>query len=621
VIALVTFVASVASGCAPANADARPDGEAVLRKYCVRCHSGPRARGDFDFVASTPQLIARGLIVPGDPARSALFERVKAGEMPPQGVRPRPNAAEIARLGAWIRGMATTTRFRRDEAIASALESDAAALAASARPFARWLTLTHLANAGLPGDVLARYRIAVAELLASLSWSAVPPSVIAVDAERTIFRIDLRELGWSAATWDAIRASYPYGVARGPRVPDAIRADWFVAAASRAPLYHAILELPETAAALGQRLGIDLADNVAAGRVARAGFNSSGVSVNNRVVERHATRFGALWRSYDFSSSVGAENVFAHPLDFVPAGGELIFNLPNGLQAYMLVDATGRRIDKAPTAIVSDPRRPDRAVATAVSCFGCHASGIIDRADQVRDATRGLAGADRARVTRLYPVGHELSALYTRDRERFAVALAALAPGLQPAGLDDEPITALALHHEAELALPLAAAELGLTSDELTARLERAPAVRPLLGALAAGGTVKRDAWETAFPSTVTALRVGIPTGSREVAHGREPRVWLDRDHRSWVRLDDAADHRAAIAGCSGALALPRDAELADAIAEGLTAGLAVTSPIWSAGIKLDASNQRYAMIVDPVRGAVRRADLGERHVVVCVQK
>lgn len=617
----IALAALAVVGCAPATASSggSADGEAILRTYCARCHSGPKARGDFDFVASTPQLIARGLIVPGDPGRSALYERVEAGEMPPPGVKRRPGPAEIARLRAWIEGMTAAAPFRRDEAIASALASDAAALAPSARPFARWLTLTHLANAGVPGDVLARYRIAVAELLASLSWAAVPPAVVAVDAERTILRIDLRELGWSAATWDAIRASYPYGVVR-PGAPEAVRADWLVAAASRAPLYSAILDLPATAEALGQRLGIDLAGNVAAGRVVRAGFNSSGVSVNNRVVERHATRFGALWRSYDFSSSVGVENVFAHPLDFVAAGGELIFNLPSGLQAYMLVDAAGRRIDKAPTAIVSDPRRPDRAVANAVSCFGCHASGIIDRADQIRDATRELAGAAREQIARLYPPARELAVLYAQDRDRFAVALAAIAPGLQPAELDDEPVTALVAHHEAELGPGLAAAELGLTADELRVRLDQVPAVRAQLAALAAGGTVKRDAWEAAFPRVVTGLGLGVPA-PRDAAPARTVRVWVDRDRRSWVALDAAADQRTARAGCSGALALPHETELVTAIAQGLAAGLAVATPMWTAGTRLDASNQRHATVVEPVRGAARRADVEEHHAVVCIQR
>jgi hypothetical protein len=374
-ITLLGFVVSTA--CSPVRADRAADGADVLKRHCLRCHSGAKARGDFDYVGDTSRLVANGLIVPGDAAHSYVFERVVAGEMPPASVKVRPTPAEVAALKAWIDGMAAARGFRREDEIIRALAVDAARLGPGDLPYARWFTLGHLANAGVPEAHLERYRGALAETLASLTWAPAPRPPVAVDGERTIYRIDLRELGWTSATWDAIRAAYPYGLARGRGVPDAIRGDWFVATAARPPLYHAILDLPDSEAGLARRLGIDLAADIAAGRVARAGFTSSGVSVNNRVIERHATAYGALWRSYDFRSSTGRENVFAHPLDFVPAGGELIFNLPDGMQAYMLVDGSGRRIDKAPTAIVSDPRRPDRAVETALSCMGCHAAGII----------------------------------------------------------------------------------------------------------------------------------------------------------------------------------------------------------------------------------------------------
>ena len=49
------------------------------------------------------------------------------------------------------------------------------------------------------------------------------------------------------------------------------------------------------------------------------------------------------------------QNIFAHPLDFSQDGGEIIFNLPNGLQAYLIVDREGVRIDAAPISIVSEP--------------------------------------------------------------------------------------------------------------------------------------------------------------------------------------------------------------------------------------------------------------------------
>lgn len=610
-------------GCAPAHADPSSDGAAVLQKHCTRCHAGAKAQGDLDFVTDTKRLIAEGLVVPGDSARSLVYRRVAEGEMPPAGVKVRPTPVEIAALREWIDAMtpAPVFTFRRDGDIARAVAADEARLAYDARPHARWFTLTHLANTGVSDAQLERYRIALATLLGSLTWAPAPAAPVAVDAERTIFRIDLRELGWTAATWDSIRASYPYGVARNAGVPDSIRADWFVATASRPPLYHSILAMPTTEDELAHRLGIDLASNIAHGRVARAGFNRSGISVNNRVIERHATRHGALWRSYDFASSIGRENVFTNPLTFVAAGGEIIFNLPNGFQAYMLVDAKGGRIDKAPTTIVSDPRRPDRAVENGVSCIGCHAAGIIPRVDQIRDLAGSFHEHDRDLVRSLYARADTLTALYDRDRARFATALASIHT-TPPADPSDEPVSLLVTRYEAELDLRTAAAELGLEPDELTGRLARSYSLRQTLAALATdGGTVKRDNWSALFPRIVHELGLGVPFTPR-TQHDPSPAVWIDAQRHTWIFVAANSDQTTALGICRGrSYQLPRSNELVTAVANGLAGGLQLHHPLWAAGTKLDASNLRYAAVVDPITGVARRAEVTDRHQVVCVQR
>ncbi len=629
---IATAALAFAASCTPVQASppagrepaelAELGARAVLDRHCRPCHDGPDGSGGFDAL-DVPGLVASGLVRAGDAAGSPLAQRMAAGEMPPEMVAVRPAAAELAAVRAWIDQMSGDRPFLREPDVERTLAADHAALPPGARPYTRWLSLVHLANAGTPEPQLERYRTALSVMLASLSWAPAARPPVAVDPRRTLYRIDLRDLGWTAATWDRIRAAYPYGVARPAGVPEALRADWLVAAASRPPLYHAILGIPDRATELARLLGVDLDANVAVGRVARAGFTSSGVSTSNRVIERHATRHGALWRSYDFGSSRGREDIFAHPLDFVPAGGEIIFNLPNGLQGYMLVDAAGRRIDKAPTAIVSDPRRPDRAVENAVSCIGCHAAGIIPRADQLRGATGELPPLERARIAALHPPAEELARLYAADRARFAAALAAL--GAAPTGTPDpaaEPVTLLVARYEGELDLRLAAAELGLTAGELERRLARSAAVRrALAGLIAPGGRIKRETWEREFPRALLELGVGVPVA----AHGArdpDPPIWVDRRRRTWIRLPGAAlDQAAAVAACRGrSLELPRDGELAAAVADGLAAGLRTGATLWTAGTRLDASNQRYAAVIDPFTGAARRADAADRHAVVCVQ-
>ena len=54
-------------------------------------------------------------------------------------------------------------------------------------------------------------------------------------------------------------------------------------------------------------LGVDINDDIANDRIQRIGFTASGVSLNNRVYERHRTQDGGyLWVSYDFDSSFGS---------------------------------------------------------------------------------------------------------------------------------------------------------------------------------------------------------------------------------------------------------------------------------------------------------------------------
>ena len=240
-------------------------------------------------------------------------------------------------------------------------------------------------NAGETTEALHAYQRALSKLVNSLSWGRDVIKPQPIDLEETIFYIDLRAYEWEIGTnrWTQIEQVYPYSIKFNAPTQTALReklttlrremdcevpfvhVDWFLATASLPPLYHDILDLPETDRELETLLGVNAVENIrnAAGhRVWRAGFSDSGVSTNNRVVERHISRYGAYWKSYDFAGSVGTQNIFTHPLSFTHDGGEIVFNLPNGLQAYYLADAGGRRLDAAPIDIVSNPRceRPNR---------------------------------------------------------------------------------------------------------------------------------------------------------------------------------------------------------------------------------------------------------------------
>ena len=539
----------------PRLAGAEPDKEVLARKvqqilatHCHRCHGkGGANEGGFNYALDRRRLLERRKVVPGNPARSRLYRRLANEDMPPPDEKPRPGAAEVALVKRWIEAGAPDFNppLARRPVLSQtdvwhAVRADLDKLPARQRRFVRYFTLTHLHNAGLSADELESHRHGLAKLVNSLSWGPKVVVPVAIDAARTVFRIDLRDCRWDKRTWQRIIDANPYGVipdaedaracaaATGSSLP-LVRADWFVAAAARPPLYHDVLSLPETEGELEKQLAIDVADNIRRDRVVRAGFNGSGVSRNNRLIERHASDKVVYWRSYDFASNTGRQNLFANPLGagegastFRHDGGEIIFTLPNGLQAYLLATASGRRLDKGPTSIVSDPRRPDRAVENGLSCMGCHARGLIDKADQVRQHVTRNASAftqrDVERVQTLYPTRERFAALLRQDARRFQEAVRRTGAPLTAT----EPIVALALRFEAEMGLSLVAAEAGCTPEVLLRVLERAPRLALLLGPLRVeGGTVQRTVFVDAFPDLVRELRLGTHLESRRAKHDR----------------------------------------------------------------------------------------------------
>ena len=254
---------------------------------------------------------------------------------------------------------------------------------------------------------------------------------------------------------------------------------------------------------------------------ARAGFNESGVSRNNRLIERHESAYGAYWKSYDFKISDGRGNLFQFPLgpefhgnpfndqSFEHAGGEIIFNLPNRLQGYLLVNNKDQRIDEGPTDIVSDGNKVSgtTAVVNGISCMACHKHGMIREGfrDEVRDGM-GVSGTARTKVRRLYVKGADMAALLKDDSDRFLDALdQAIGPFLKVGeakdrnirDFTDEPVAKIARLYNRDLTLADAAFELGIADPKrLQSAIEDNDRLRQLgLGTLAKGGLIKREAW------------------------------------------------------------------------------------------------------------------------------
>jgi mono/diheme cytochrome c family protein len=506
----------------------------LLSRRCYACHgkNGAAARGIF--VLDRERLIASGVLKPGDPA-SPLLRAVESGAMPLGGARFSPAETSLLRgwvlAGApgWSAPPASPTPASSDAGSESALIADIrrdldAAPPASRRLY-RYVSLAHLRRAGVPEPELAQHRTAVSLLLNSLSWASAIARPAAIGPAGDLLRIDLRALKWDAGTWRKILADYSYGIdspaaesvnrEMGTELPY-VRADWLVANASVPPLYHDLLGLPDSLDELEERLGLDTARALQEGDgVLRAGIRSSGVSRSNRVVERHPLPWGAYWRSYDFKSSQGERDIFRSPVDLHPDGGEIIFSLPNGLQAYFVVDRRGRRLDRAPVAIVADRSHPEEPeIVNGRSCIGCHTLGMKSLRDEIRPlAERAPAPPfDRAQALALYPPQDRLERSLTEDSDRFRRAVER-AGGRASADFRDESLSSLAFRFAADLTASEAAAELGLDLAELRARFARSSRLAQLGlgGLLHPAGGVKREVWEEQFAAVTVEMGLGEP--------------------------------------------------------------------------------------------------------------
>lgn len=531
-----------------ADGDIPSQAAAILAKRCSECHGQVNPQSNLSILDH--DLLLRKYVTPNQPEKSDLFDRIvttdEARRMPPDASLP---AEEQAVLKKWIAEGAAVfpaatghvRPFVSVEKVFDAIAKDLRELPDDQRSDTRYFTIHHLHNnASISERDLRTYRAALSKVANSLSWEAQIAVPVAIDESATVFRLRLSDLGWDRpGLWNKVLAAYPYGLsyantgnsrlrsdfkfaveATETSIP-LLRGDWFVATATRPPLYHDLLDLPDgddAALKLEKKLNVDVRRDFERNRLARAGFQKSNVSEFNRLVDRHPAAHGAYWKSYDFGSSAGKQNLLDNPLGppfenhpfaryaFQHDGGELIFNLPNGLQAYLLVDSKGKRIDEGPINIVFDAKSPlgNRTVINGISCMVCHVHGMQPFKDEIRDH-HAAQGDAVDKVQNLYPKHDAMNALLERDRQRFLSALdAAIGPFVRvgsdanrPLEKLDEPVGGIAKRFSKDLAFQDVMAEIGLQDPNVAkAQFSLAAFRKQGLGAVAEGKLIKREAWQ-----------------------------------------------------------------------------------------------------------------------------
>lgn len=412
------------------------------------------------------------------------------------------------------------------------------------RAYYRYLTLQNLYNAGDSDRDLDIYRAAVSKLFNSLSTNSNIRQPAPVDSNHLVLRIDLRDYNWPSKKWELLAAGYPYGIRLGLRIEPEIahmagseqaflRADWFTFASSQPPLYEQLLDLPSNAHDLETSLGVNVLNDIRAGRAKRSGFAKSGVAKFNRLIERHSLAAGAYWKSYDFSSDDQEQNLFQNPLGpvgasdelvFKHAGGELIWNLPNGLQAYLLVKADGTPIPRAPDFVHDKNRPQDSAIINGISCIGCHdkgmnlkPSGNLD--DEIKPAvlkTLDFTDAGTKFIQALYPDPAVMKAFFIQDTERFKIALRTAHADVAP-----EPVSALYNRFLQDITLSTFSSEFGIQSADLQERLQESdlPALRFIGARLEQSGVFPRKSFIEQFQLVVEGLKLGSAKQFNLVKH------------------------------------------------------------------------------------------------------
>jgi hypothetical protein len=526
----------------PANLDLNGKVHWIFANRCGQCHEGdyePELHGGANLAAffterddSGTILLAEAVLdrVVRDHTDSERMPKSKgaAGE---KGFRAPLTEAETAVLKEWVEAgkPAEVKRgFIAQTDVLEAILDDLSAAAETQRGFLRYLTLTNLHNQTDAGGGalipdLDPHRAAVGKLINSLSMNAKITVPEAIDEEGTIYRIDLRDYNWSEEQWEQVVSYYPYGIigidrqkenliARHTGSPMAyLRADWFTFAASQPPLYDQIMDellgidptQEDVHTQLDEALGVDRFENLREGRAMRAGFQYSGVSGANRLIERHelGSHQGAYWVSYDFTplSAERTHDLTLAPLGPVEAGltddhehsfnhdgGEMIYHLPNGLQGYMLTTNKGVRLDRAPIEIVQDDNRQDKVILNGISCMACHDKGVkppikvtdlskrtlATMEDEVRplvEAAGILDFKESNLLKKLYPEPAVLQAAIKEDFERFTKAEMEATGGRSGAA---EPILGLYKEFRGAVTARKLAAEFGMEYDELLTLLK-----------------------------------------------------------------------------------------------------------------------------------------------------
>jgi len=380
------------------------------------------------------------------------------------------------------------------DAITRAVAADVAAASSDDRPFLRYASLGNALNAQRCSSIVGTTRRALSKLLNGISRepSLVLPAAVGGDEVPSLYRLDLRDYGLDREIalggesyrdgWEALLASSPYAIALGGddgafladetgTASAWISADAIVQAVSDATLYYALTGIPATLGELREQVGLPAALDPFRDGLPRAATSRSRVlraQGNMRTLDRYSIDDGTYFEALQIETTA----LLADPLHVQPQVQRLIlFNLPNGLSAYAVMDEAGNRQSEA--ELLLDTNHDDFQGRVLISCTNCHAQGLIPLTDELRPAFVDNADLFPDDVVEAYASGpddEQRFELFQSDAERHLDALERAG-----VGTEGDPISAQFFEVAQEVDATFGAADLLVTPETLRARLAALP--------------------------------------------------------------------------------------------------------------------------------------------------
>jgi hypothetical protein len=376
----------------------------------------------------------------------------------------------------------------------------------------RYVSLANRWSYGACGMSLTAERQGLSKLLNSLSRSTAITPPTPVDADETLYRIDLRDYDWDPTifiadtlygdAWETIAANNPFAMpfvgddadaavaSTGTTIP-LMFANSFIATATRPDIYYAILGTGDTYDAQLADLGVD-----ATLPGARAGFD--GIIAVRRPLGNYA---GYLW---DLGSVDGGQaSVLQDPLQTPQGEHQLLFSLPNGLQAFAYTGAAGQRLNDSDTLL--DTSQYNFRAAVPLTPLRQHSprpsvdDAVRDNLDRSDPGLYPLAIENA--IVAAYPGREFIAAQIDSDYETFtrrALEAALVNPAFP------EPISMAFAEYDRDLVMEDVAGELLITKEQL----ERNMALLDPAFSVLEDGFMDRDDFALLFREALCTMSV-----------------------------------------------------------------------------------------------------------------